>query len=196
MSMKGKQVMNNVKILALFGESGSGKDTIQNWLVENIKNTHKLISYTSRPPRDYEINERDYFFISPKDFSTKLIQDNFLEYSNFNGWFYGTSKDALSNEKINIGVFNPQGVRSLILKSQHNSLLKILPVWIQIDDKTRLLRSLNRENTPNCEEICRRFIADKKDFSNLNFNYEIYLNDNNDFQNILNNLKIKTFLEV
>ena len=46
--------MNKIKLLALFGESGVGKSTIQHWLVNNLPNTHKIIPCTSRPPRDYE----------------------------------------------------------------------------------------------------------------------------------------------
>ena len=85
--------------------------------------------------------------------------------------------------------------KSLILKSEHNSSFEVLPVWIQVNDRTRLLRSLDREKNPNYEEICRRFLADKKDFSNLDFNYEVFLNDKDNFSNILNRPKINKFLK-
>ena len=42
--------------------------------------------------------------------------------------------------------------------------LNILPVWISVNDKERLIRTLNREKNPNCTEICRRFIADYNDY--------------------------------
>ena len=48
--------MEKIKLLALFGESSAGKDSIQHWLTSTLKNTHKIISYTTRPKRDYEKN--------------------------------------------------------------------------------------------------------------------------------------------
>ena len=167
--------MNKIKVLALFGESSAGKDSIQHWLCENFDNMHKMISYTTRPPRNYEQDGREYHFLPSADaFFTLFINNKFLEISTFNNWFYGTSINDLDSDKINVGVFNPEGVRSLL---KYDDKIEILPVWIQVDDKTRLLRSLKREENPNCEEICRRFLADKKDFSNINFDYEIFLND-------------------
>lgn len=187
--------MNRIKILALFGESSSGKDSIQNWMVDNIENTHKIISYTTRPPRENEKDGKDYYFISQKEFLKEILQNKMLEYSYFNNWYYGTMKSSFEKDKINIGIFNPQGIRSLILKSEHDLFLEVLPVWIQVDDRTRLLRSFNREKNPNYEEICRRFLTDKKDFSNLDFNYEVFLNDKDNFSNILNRPKINKFFK-
>ena len=64
-----------------------------------------------------------------------------LEYTSFNGWFYGIGKDCLSEEKVNIGVFNPAGIENL---KKYNNLL-IVDFTIYADDKMRLLRQLNRE---------------------------------------------------
>ena len=41
--------MNKIIVVALFGQSAAGKDTIQNWIVSNIPNTNKIISCTTRP---------------------------------------------------------------------------------------------------------------------------------------------------
>ncbi|MGN0992848.1 MAG: hypothetical protein ACI4PE_02895 [Bacilli bacterium] len=99
---------------------------------------------------------------------------------------YGTSIDSLDNDKINIGVFNIEGIECLL----QDPRLEIIPIYIKTPDKERLLRNLNRENNPDCLEICRRFIADKKDFDNIPFFAFIYENPNNkDFSNILDLLK-------
>ena len=73
----------------------------------------------------------------------------------------------------------------------------MLPVYIQVDEKTRLLRTLNREKNPDCEEICRRFLADKKDFKNIDFDYEIFLNDKNgdSYYGFLKRPKVEEFLK-
>lgn len=86
-----------------------------------------------------------------------------IESTNFNNWFYGTSFDGLNKEKINIGVFNPAGLR--LLKS--NSKVDLLVFYVQASDKQRLIRQLNREDDPNVEEIIRRYHADKIDFQSI-----------------------------
>ena len=63
------------KIIALFGKSASGKDTIQNYMCKNYKNTHKIISCTTRPPRVNEVNGKDYFFISQDDFYNRFFDN-------------------------------------------------------------------------------------------------------------------------
>ena len=168
--------MNKYKLIALFGKSGAGKDTIQNWMVSNLQDTHKLISYTTRPPRSNEVDNKDYHFISVKEFDYMKEKNLFLETTEFRGWYYGTSIEALNENKINIGVFNPSGVKNII--ENFNYKIIILPILIATDNKTRLLRSLNREDFPDCTEICRRFLADEKDFENLDFSYNMYYNDN------------------
>ena len=188
--------MDKIKLLALFGESSAGKDSIQRWLGQKLKNVHNIVSYTTRPPRDYEIEGREYHFISDIKFKTLIESNKMLEYTKFNNWYYGTYINELDKNKINIGIFNPEGVRNIILS--YHQYIDILPVWIKTPEKTRLLRSLKRENNPDCTEICRRFLADQKDFSNIDFDYEIFLNDNNnneEYYGFLNIPKISTFIE-
>lgn len=154
------------KIIALMGEAGTGKDTIQNALIavadkQNIP-IHKIISCTTRPPRDYETNT-DYHFLSNDKFAEKVLNGDMLEATSFNGWFYGTSIDSLEENKINVGVFNPDGVRAL----QYDSRVKVYCFHLVVSDKERLIRQLNREKSPDIDEIIRRYKADKEDFNNL-----------------------------
>ena len=187
--------MQKIKVLALFGESGAGKDTIQHWLEWYLKDTvHGIVSYTTRPQRNYEVEGRDYYFISTNEFFNQIEDNKILEFTRFNNWYYGTSINELKKDKINIGVFNPQGIRSLLT---HSDIIEVLPVWIKANDKQRLLRSLKRENCPNCTEICRRFLADQKDFQKIDFEYEFFLNDTDtDYQTgFFNRPKIAAFLK-
>ena len=186
--------MSKIKLLALFGESSAGKDSIQHWLELKLKNVHGMVSYTSRPPRDYEIEGREYHFISQEKFKKLIAENRMLEYTCFNNWYYGTCINELQKDKINVGVFNPQGIRNLL---KHSDTIDILPVWIQAKEKERLLRSLDREQNPNCAEICRRFLADQKDFANIEFEYEIFLNDKyyDNYYGFLNRPKVSEFIK-
>jgi hypothetical protein len=59
------------------------------------------------------------------------------------------------------------------------------------------LRSLKREIYPNCTEICRRFLADQKDFQGIDFEYEFFLNDTDTdhYIGFLNRPKVAAFLK-
>lgn len=70
-------------------------------------------------------------------------------------------------------MFNIAGIEALL----QDNRLEVFPVYVKADDKVRLLRSLNREEDPDCEEICRRFQTDKKDFSFIDFPYMIVNNN-------------------
>lgn len=83
-----------------------------------------------------------------------------LEATEFNGWFYGTDVKSLSDQKINIGVFNPAGIEAMSTIEG----IKVIPIYVDVKDKTRLLRQLNREENPNVHEIIRRFKTDIEDF--------------------------------
>ena len=84
-----------------------------------------------------------------------------LEATVFNDWCYGTSIDNLSNDKINIGVFNPEGAG--LLRDRDN--IKLTLIYIEARDKDRLIRQLMREANPDVHEIVRRFSTDEKDFN-------------------------------
>lgn len=154
------------KIIALFGKSASGKDTIQKYLVSNLINTNEIVSYTTRPKRDYEIEGVDYHFITEEKFKNLVQNNKMLEHTEFREWYYGTCIDTLKKDKINIGVFNLDGIHKLL----EDERLMVIPIHIWAPDKIRLQRSLNREENPDCAEICRRFLADEKDFNEkMNF---------------------------
>ena len=169
---------NKIKIIALFGKSASGKDTILHWLLDHLDNTWGIVSCTTRPPRDYEKDGIDYHFISMEKFTEKILDHTMLEATDFNHWFYGTPIESLNKDKINIGVFNVDGINCL----SEDPRIEIYPIYIYADDKVRLLRSLNREKSPNCAEICRRYFTDEKDFvdERYDFDYQTFINNGNE----------------
>ena len=173
--------MNKIKVVALFGKSGAGKDTLQNIMIEENNNMHKIISCTTRPPRENEVDGVDYYFMDEEEFSIKVIAGDMLEHTIFRNWFYGTPIQSLDPTKTNVGVFNIAGIRTLL----EDPRLDVRPVYVQVSDKTRLIRSLNREQDPDCKEICRRFLTDDEDFKDIDFEYKVFNNERNiaDLQN-------------
>ena len=166
--------MNKYQVIALIGKSSAGKDTIQTALCQQHPLMfHKLVSCTTRPKRDTETEGVEYNFISIENFTRKVLNGDILEATEFRDWFYGTPIDALDPHKINIGVFNPAGVDALL----EDSRLDVIVIEVVASDKTRLLRSLTREDDPDCAEICRRYFADEKDFAEFDFATFIINND-------------------
>ena len=149
-------------LIAIYGPSGCGKDTIKRAILKKDKVLfNNIIGATTRPKREKEINGKDYYFMSNEEFTENILNCNMMEAASFNGWFYGTLRTSLILNKINIGIFNMEALQTLLEDYEE---LNILPVWISVNDKERLIRTLNREKNPNCTEICRRFIADYNDY--------------------------------
>lgn len=162
------------KLMVLFGEAGSGKDTLLNTLVRKFpKLFNPIISCTTRPPREGEKDGVNYHFLSIEEFADKIANDEMIEATCFNDWMYGTEYAVLDKDKINIGVFNPEGIETLMLDNK----LDIYAYYVDVAAKERLIRQLNRESNPNVYEIIRRFKADCEDFSYIDFHYNIIHNE-------------------
>lgn len=164
--------MKNKVVVALIGKSGAGKDTILKKITPFLAAT-PIISCTTRPPRQGEINHINYHFLTKEDFLNNKNQ--MLEFVEFNGWYYGTRITDLYDNEINIGVFNPEGIEILRKKGG----ITVIPVYVTASNKIRLKRILDREKNPDCAEICRRFFTDEKDFNNIgeDYNYIEFINE-------------------
>ena len=186
------------KIFCLMGKSSSGKDTIFKEINEDKDLDLKpIISYTTRPKRINETNGVEYFFINKDDLNKFEKENKVIEkrvYHTVHGdWFYGTINDG----QIDLSKNNYLLITTL---EAYESLIdyfgedKVCPFYIDIEDGIRLERALEREkrqDKPNYDELCRRFLADNQDFSdenlsNLGIN-KFYINEN--LESCINNIK-------
>ena len=85
--------MTNVYIIS--APSGSGKSTLVNELRSDVAGLKFSVSYTTRSPRGSEENGREYFFVSRPDFEAMIRNDEFLEYADVYGYYYGTARRFL-----------------------------------------------------------------------------------------------------
>ena len=86
---------NNIKgqIVIISGPSGVGKSTICKEIVRQLKDVYLSTSVTTRPKSETEIDGQDYWFISEKDFQSRLDNDMLLEHAEVFGNMYGTPKE-------------------------------------------------------------------------------------------------------
>jgi len=107
--------MSKGAILVLSGPSGAGKSTIISAASDEIGDYYFSISTTTRTARKDEQDGVDYFFVSKEDFEKDIKADNFLEYAQVHGNYYGTSlkpvKEALEDSKLVIFDIDVQGHR-------------------------------------------------------------------------------------
>ena len=155
--------MMKYKVIALVGKAGAGKSCLLDEVLTGSLGSydlHEIVSYTTREPRQGEIDGLSYHFVDKYTFADMVHDGRMLEYTKFNNWMYGTALDSLSTEKTNIGVFNPAGIISLMNRPD----IDLYVIYITATDKERLIRQLTREENPDVREILRRYDADEDDF--------------------------------
>ncbi len=160
------------KVICLMGKSSTGKDTIYKRLLkcDDLK-LKRIVPYTTRPIRVNEREGVEYHFTDEIGYETLREQGKIIEdraYNTVHGvWRYFTVADASMDLNQNnyclIGTLEAyERIRDYFGAD------KVIPVLIELDDGERLQRALNREKkqqNPKYEEMCRRFLADSKDFS-------------------------------
>ena len=80
------------KLIVVSGPSGVGKGTIVKTLIKRRSDVVESVSCTTRAPRQGEVHGREYYFLSKEEFEKRVREDDFLEYDNHFGNYYGTPK--------------------------------------------------------------------------------------------------------
>lgn len=92
---------NKGLMFVISAPSGTGKSTIIDKLLQQIKQLKKPVSYTTRPPRQGEKDHIDYHFISSEQFRSKMDKGDFIEWAKVYDNFYGTSLEYINKELEN-----------------------------------------------------------------------------------------------
>ena len=160
------------KIYYMMGKSSSGKDTLYGMLMKDEKLRLKtVVPYTTRPMRAGEENGVSYYFCDEDTVEKLEAEGKIIElraYHTIHGiWKYFTVADHqvdLDHQSyLLIGT-----LESYLKIREYFGTESVVPIYIEVEDGMRLQRALERERrqeNPKYEELCRRFLADEKDFS-------------------------------
>ena len=131
--------INAEMIIVLCGKSACGKDTL---LKELIKDGFEpLISTTSRPMREGEVDGREYYFISREEFKQRLASDRFIEYRIYHtlvnnipdDWYYGMEKREFDPNKNYIVILDIEGTEAF----KHIYGNQVFAIYIDAHDEQR-----------------------------------------------------------
>lgn len=143
-------------LIVLTGKTASGKDTIMAKLLSRFPDLKRVITTTSRSPRQGERNGVDYNFVSGEEFRKKIKAGDFIEHVEYAGNLYGTEKSQLEDTSHDlIWRIDPS------MAGQVKSLFKNpLVIYLMVDDEVVLERL--KERGLNQEEISKRMQEDKR----------------------------------
>jgi guanylate kinase len=160
-------------LFVVVAPSGAGKTTLVRALLGKEPNIRLSISYTTRAPREGEVNGRDYHFVDRAAFEKMIEAGDFLEYASVYGNYYGTSRrwieEQLSGDHDVLLEIDWQGAAQLRTVFPHMVGIFILPPSLQ-----ELRKRLESRGKDSPEAIARRMASAREDISHvLEFEYII-----------------------
>ncbi len=159
--------------------SGAGKNSVCDLVVEKCKNVVYSISYTTRPRRTTEVDGVDYNFVSKEKFKKMIDEDAFLEWAQYLGFYYGTSKkmveDIIADEKYIILAIETKGALKFMKRRQDALSIFIFPPSMK-----ELERRLVERKTESREQIQIRLENAQNEIADCVYYDRFVINDNLD----------------
>lgn len=164
-------------LVVISGPSGTGKGCIIKEVMNRNPNIWYSVSATSREIRPGEIEGVNYYYLSRDKFEKKIKTNFFLEYTEYNGNYYGTPKKYI-NDKLKQG-------KDVILEIEINGALKIKElvkdavfIFILPPSLKELINRLEKRGTESKDVILNRFKSAYKEINEIKkYNY-VVINDN------------------
>lgn len=176
-------------LIVIAGPAGSGKSTLCDRLVAERNEFARVVTSTTRPPREGEVNGVHYHFFSPDVFERKVAAGEFLEWAQVHGdnrfRLYGTLKSSvlepLTRGQDLVMSIDVQGVESLRRVAKTDELLRraLTTVFIVVD-RERLIARMRLRAQDHEDEIARRMAtaeAELREASKFDFRIESHTRD-------------------
>lgn len=145
------------KLLAVSGPSGVGKGTIVKTIIKKRADVVESVSCTTRAPRAGEVDGREYFFLSKEEFDRRIRENDFLEYDEHFGNFYGTPKsfvrEALKEKSV---IMEIDVVGALNAKKEFPECILVMVAPPSLEELRRRLKGRNSETDEQIEDRLSR----------------------------------------
>lgn len=179
-----QHLLGNLFILS--APSGAGKSSLINALLSQHSDMQLSVSHTTRAPRAGEIDGVHYHFVNVDTFKSLIAKNEFLEWAEVFGNYYGTSKTAIADELakgrdvfLDIDWQGARQIRELVTSVQS---IFILPPSVE-----ELERRLNQRGQDSAEVINKRMQQAKSEMSHVTEYDYVLVND--DFQQCLSDFQ-------
>jgi guanylate kinase len=156
--------------------SGGGKGTLIQRVLQQVPNLAYSVSFTTRAPRNGEVNGREYFFVTPEKFKEMIAANEFFEWAEVHGKLYGTARqqvvDEISSGRDIVLEVDVQGAASVRALMADAVSIFILPPSFQV-----LKQRLEARGTDSPAELdlrLRNAPTELKDYSTFQY---VIIND-------------------
>jgi len=160
----------------LSSPSGGGKTTIAHRLLVERGDVGYSVSCTTRPPRDGEVQGKDYHFLTETEFLGRRKNSEFAESAEVHGHLYGTLRAeierVLSSGRHVIMDIDVQGARQLAKAFPNSVLIFILPPSADV-----LVERLRIRGTEDSASLIRRFKSAKDELKAIDLYQYVIVND-------------------
>lgn len=173
----------NGKLVVVSGPSGVGKGTIVKTLVSRRNDVVESVSCTTRAPRKGEVHGREYYFLTKEEFLKRIKENDFLEYDEHFGNYYGTPKsfvrETLKEKSV---ILEIDVVGGLNAKKEFSECVLVMIVPPSLEELKRRLLARNSETEAEIENRLSRLEyelsqQDKYDFIIVNDDLETAIQD-------------------
>lgn len=178
------------KIIVLLGASATGKDTV----VKHISEKYGIpiaVSYTTRPMRSNETQGVEYYFISDDEMHEKFKNGEVIEHTSYYiqsedvSYTYANVTSEFEKGDYILTILNPHGLYQFRQSLYKDDLVSIM---LNCDDRVRLIRSLDRDENVNVNEVLDRFRRDELDFIERRPKTDYEIDTNKPLEEVFNDI--------
>ncbi|MEA1909461.1 MAG: guanylate kinase [Patescibacteria group bacterium] len=168
------------KLIVFTGPSGAGKDTIEAELIKTLP-LQKVVTTTTRPMREGEVDGVDRHFVSKKEFKGLIKDDALIEHNYFNDHYYGTQYKDMDvprrESKIPIIDVDPNEANNIQNRNPDALVIFLKPASLEVLKKRMIIRGQSMEEIALRMELAKKAMEKESVFSYSVTNKEGHLQD-------------------